>query len=123
MTGILLLAVLSFWTWLCWRVARMVGGHIRHHAWRTVGVGLAFFLLLPIPLADELVGGFQFRALCAQPLLNVPVMDVAGRVARFSANPSNSKLSGTAIPIFHTHVEYRDANTSELIASYDSFVA
>lgn len=83
-----------------------------------------FVALLALPVLDEVIGGFQFRALCErEAVLVLGVTNPAGRVARYKAEPSNARVSGTAIPIFRSHIEYHDATTAELIAQYDSYVA
>jgi len=125
MTGALLFALLLLWVLVSAKLARALARKVSSlRAFRAPFAVAIFAVLLVLPIADEVVGGFQFRFLCARDaalVLGVP--NPEGRLARYEARPSNARVPRTAIPILHSHVEYRDANTTELIAGYDSFVA
>jgi hypothetical protein len=123
MTGILLLFGVALWAYACWKAAAALGRRMRRSAWRLPAVATIFVVLVLLPVADEIVGGFQFRSLCAGAVAHVEVRDVAGRVARYRGDPIDARLPGTAIPILYSHIEYSDVKTGELIARYDRFIA
>lgn len=124
MTGILLLAVVGFWIWASVQLTRLLLRRIPSRMLRQFIAPAIFVAFLVLPVLDEVIGGFQFRALCArEAVLVLGVTNPAGRVARYKADPSNDRVPGTAIPILRSHIEYRDTTTAELIAQYDSYVA
>jgi hypothetical protein len=53
---------------------------------------------------------------------NIGVDNPQGRTTRYSANPSNEIVPGTAIRIYHTRSEYVDVDTGELVLRLDSYV-
>ena len=124
MTGILLLAVVGLWVALIWALTRWITRRItsKNLRWLT---GTAFVLLVtPLPVADEIVGGFQFRALCRDgATLKIDPQKARGRTVRIVIAPSNELLPSTAIPIYHSHNSFQDVATGEEIAQYDDYFA
>jgi len=125
MTGLLLLLVAGLWLVVVVFVSRWVGSLAKAPWRRAVVGGLAFALLLPLPLLDEIVGGYQFRSLCranaSEYRLGVP--DPEGRTAKVVVDPSNRYISGKNLRIRHSRVTYLDAKTGEEILSFDRYVA
>lgn len=123
MTGLLLLAVVGLWAWACFAIARGFVKRFPKSRLRLLFGPFVFLVLLVLPVADEIVGGFQFRSLCAKATLHVGVSHVPGRIARYSGDPIDEPVPNTAIPILRSRNVYIDTMTSELIARYDDFVA
>jgi|JI8StandDraft_1071087.scaffolds.fasta_scaffold57622_2 hypothetical protein len=125
MTGLFLLAVLGLWTLFVVKFSRWIGARFRGGSWQRVASVFVFALLLPLPVADEIVGGFQFRALCKANAaeFRVGVANPEGRTARVTVDPSNRYLDSSAIPIRHSRVTYRDAATEEQLVVLDRYVA
>jgi hypothetical protein len=123
MTPILWLALFGLWTYACWRFASALARRFAPIRWCVPVASTVGVVLLAMPVADEIVGGLQFSRLCASAVLHTAVKDARGRVARYSGAPVDARLPGTAIPILFSHIEYRDATTGQLIASYDRFIA
>ena len=96
MTGIFLLVVVGLWLWVCFAVSRALMRRFRSKQWRWV-IGLAVFVALLIaPVADEIVGGVQFRALCERDaVLTIDVAKVRGRTLKrlwVESFPANTVL-------------------------------
>jgi hypothetical protein len=125
MTGIFLLFVVGLWIWLIAKASRWVGARVKSPPWRMPATGLVFVGLLVLPIADELVGGLQFRALCAKNAseFQMGVADPQGRTTKLTIGPANRYLENTAIPIRHSRREYRDTTTQELVVAFDSYSA
>jgi hypothetical protein len=124
MTGLLLLAVVGVWIWVSFRITRAVARRVRPGTRRALTAWLLFPALLVLPLLDEIIGGFQFRALCARnPNFEIGVAEPQGRTTRYSASPLNEVVPRTAIRILHTRVEFTDVETGELVVRYDRYVA
>jgi hypothetical protein len=126
MTGLFLIVVVFAWlvavvfltSWLMKRVS------IKPKSVRMVVGLLIFVLLLPLPVADEIVGGYQFRELCRQgAVLRIDAEKAKGRTVKVVIEPSNEIIPGTAITIYHSHESYRDVATEEEIANLDRYTA
>ena len=46
-----------------------------------------------------------------------------GKVAQVAVSPSNELVHGTTIPIYRSHIEYREVSSGQLIAQFDEYVA
>ncbi len=124
MTGILLLAVVGLWLWVSMAATRALLRRLHARPWRWL-VGLPVFVaLLVAPVADEIVGGFQFRALCKKnAVFRFGAEKPEGRMTKELISPANEILTGTAITIYHTGVTYTDIKTNELVVKFDKYVA
>lgn len=124
MSGIYALLLIALWTsglsWLCWRLVRR---RFRPPINRLIAYILVL-ILFPLPVIDEIVGAVQMNRLCeknATYRLGVP--DPEGRVTRYRSDPQDERMSGTAVPIFHTRVYYVDTATGETVVTYDRYKA
>lgn len=124
MTGIVLLAVVGLWLWLCIVVARALLRQLRPQPWRWLAAASLFALMLIAPVGDEIVGGFQFRALCEKNAnFRIGVANPEARTTRVAVRPANEVLPGTAITIYHSRIEYTDVQSGERVVDFDEYVA
>lgn len=64
MTGIFLVIVVAIWiVFIKWLTPKLVSS-IKHARLKQAASVLVFVFLLILPVMDEIIGGFQFRALC-----------------------------------------------------------
>ena len=63
------------------------------------------------------------RAVRKKSAFLLGVANPAGRTTTYSSSPLNEVVSGTAIKIYHTGDEYRDAQSGELVVRSNLFVA
>jgi hypothetical protein len=124
MTGIFLMIVVGLWLWACVAMTRALMRRWKGRAWGVPAACAAFVALLVAPVADEIIGGIQFRALCQKnAVFRVGVMKPEGRITKFSSTPSNEKMPGTAITIYHSGIRYTDVRSDELVVSFDRYLA
>ena len=124
MSGLFLIAVVALWVWLVFKMSKVVTSWIAQGLWRWPVAALMFLVLLLLPVIDEIVGGFQFRALCEKnAVFRMGVEKPEGRVTRESINPSNEVVSGTAITIYDTGIQYTDVQSGELVVKFHRYVA
>ena len=124
MTGLLLVVVSALWVACCVALVRVLTGPMTSLPFRLPIAATLFLALLPAPVVDELVGGFQFRALCEKNAnFSLGVPSAEGRTTRYSSNPTNELIPGTAIPIYDTGVLYTDVNSGEVVLSFHRYVA
>lgn len=123
MTGLLLLAVVGLWVWACVAITRVVLRQVKSPPSRWLGAPTLFTALLILPLVDEIVGGFQFRALCEKgAVLKIDAEKAKGRTVRVVIQPSNEVVPGQALRTLHSHLSYRIVDSEEEIARYDTYV-
>lgn len=124
MTGLFLFTVVGLWIWFVFKVTGWLYRLIPAKAWRSSVTALTFLTLLTLPVIDELIGGFQFRKLCAErTTLKLGVKNPEGRTTVYRSDPLDEIVSGTLIPIRHSHITYHDTVTHEMVAEYDRYVA
>lgn len=80
-------------------------------------------VLLPLPVIDELIGAMQFARLCGDyQQVHVAVTATTGRTVFLEASPTSS-VEGTLIPVLIQPWRFVDANTRELVVSFNTLSA
>lgn len=124
MVGLILFTIVGLWIWACVALTGLLLRKVNPQKGRSVFAFIVFAVLLVLPVIDEIIGGFQFKALCAKDAkVRLGVEHPAGRTTRFSARPSNERIAGTFIPIIHSRFRYHDVVTNELVAEHDIYEA
>lgn len=94
---------------------------------RSIRLALTLLLtasLVALPLADEIVGGFQFRSLCQEnSVLKIDAVRIRGKTIRVQSDSLNQEVTNTPIRIYYSRVSYRDVATDEELATVNSYVA
>jgi hypothetical protein len=119
MSFLYLLAVAFVWGAVALFIATKVTQRVRRRGWVNAARVALFLALLPLPLADEIVGKWQFERLCrdnAEIKLNLAT--AGGRTVHYQSQPP-SEVSGTWIPVRTLPQRFVDATTKELVVSYD----
>lgn len=125
MTGILLLGVVAIWLIAILSIARWVVCRL----FSSPGVKLlSFVMLVPVlllmPLTDELIGAFQFGALCKK--YAVQVIDerhAMGRRVVYVPRGPDRYADGTAVRIRIDPIVYKDTETNRVLVSYHTLHA
>jgi hypothetical protein len=121
---LLVLFMLALWLaaaiWIARRVARLIPVRPK---WRpVVAIGL-FLLVFFLPVADELAARPSFNYLCRTgAVLKIDAEKIKGRNVILSANDSDGRMKGMLIPVFHSHFEYRDAISGEVLGEYEMYI-
>jgi hypothetical protein len=122
MIGLLFIAAVAVWIWCCWRIARAVTTRAASRS-RRVAAGIAFAVLLPLPVLDELVGAVQLFPYChAGEKLTVDPAKIRGQLVRVRIGPPQP-VPGMAIPVFSNRFSYASATTGEELASAYRYTA
>jgi hypothetical protein len=124
MSGLYLFAVVGLLGYLAWKLSALAVRRIPN-PWLGKGCQvLLTVLLMGLLVADEIIGGFQFRKLCEQnAVLRIDPEKARGRTVKVVIEPSNEMLPTIPIHILHSHLSFRDVVTNEEIAQYDWYVA
>ena len=124
MAGLLSIALLIGWFFVAFLIARQAASGIKSSLLRFALMIPLFVVLMVLPVADELVGGFQFRALCREKaVLKIDAEKIKGKTIRLVTDPSNKDVDNTAVRIYYSHHSYRDTETQEELASFNDYAA
>ena len=95
MSGLILIAVLWIWFLIAKSLSAFFTQQMQLGALKKLAQVLLFVLILVLPVADEIVGGFQFRALCkAEAVAIYDEAKVRGKTVKYK--------SGEVIHYAHT---------------------
>ncbi len=118
MTGLILIAVLVAWFFIAKSLSTFFTQKIHSNAIKKLVQVFLFALILVAPVADEIIGGFQFRALCKAEA--VAVYDEA-RVRGKTVHCKSAKdlyYKNTILPTRKTILTFVDHSTNEELISY-----
>ena len=117
MTGILLLVVVALWLWFCVVLARALLRRLQARPWRLLVVPVVFAASFVAPVVDEILGGFQFRALCERDaVLQIDATNVRGRTVKRTW--AESFPANTVLRIRRVQYRLVDASTGEELGNY-----
>ncbi len=124
MIGLLFLAAIGLWIWAAIQLTRLLLRNVSSRNWRRVIAPVIFGALIVLPVADEIIGGFQLRTLCkTNAVLKVDAEKIRGKKVRVSTDPANKEMDGTSVRIRYSRSFYHDAETNEELASSGRYVA
>ena len=124
MSGIFLILVVGLWLWACIAMTRGLLRRWKGRVWAMPAACVAFTALLVAPVSDEIVGGFQFRALCEKnAVLKFGVEQPEGLVTKLVIAPTNEIVPWTAIVIRRSRFEYFEAGSDRLVVAFDRYSA
>lgn len=124
MAGLLSIAVVVAWFLAARWLAKKLTSRLKVGLLRTVLMSVAVLVLMVLPVADEIIGGFQFRALCKEhAVLKVNEEKIKGKTIRVVIDPSNRDVDNAAVRIYYSRFSYRDTTSNEELATYSRYVA
>ncbi len=119
MIGLLFLAGLCLWVWVCFIAARALVRRLPAKPWRPLVGLVAFAALFVAPVADEIVGGIQFRAMCErEAVLTIDAAKVRGRTLK--EDTAWSLSDNTVLRVMRFRHAFIDPKTGEDLGSYVS---
>jgi hypothetical protein len=133
MTGLLLIGFVIVWMAIAFALARAFTRGIMAGVRRAVVGFFVFALLLPLPVVDEIIGGFQLRALCREGAVALYDEEkLRGRTVRMRLEPNPDVPSvmqtptrrvAALIPIEERTIDYLDIESGQVLLSYKAFTA
>ena len=123
MSGLILLAMIGLfvavlnifrkWLFSC------CGSKLDTYKIRHVANVVFWVLAFTLPIADEIIGAFQFRALCeGNSTFKIDAEKIKGKTVNVFLDPLNKGISGLILPVDYTRQAYRDTETNEEYASF-----
>ena len=123
MTGFLLLGVIAIWLAIIVFVARLVWRRMKPGVLRGLACALVVAVMIPLPVADELLSKGEFERLCAEGTkLRFDPEKIRGRTIFLAESPyPRPTLSVGMLTGYYTPSQYLDATTKETLISYNSY--
>lgn len=123
MSGLIFLAALVLALWACVWLANRLGNLVTNPAWRSkIKVGV-FLALLASPFVDEVIGMYQFEALCkASGIESADVSKAQGKRVKLEVGAPNS-LNGMIMPGTVEDWFYKDAGNNEIVIHHKAYFA
>lgn len=122
MSGIILLLVLVIWAFV---VIKLTGFFVRKMQFGVTKVLVSmvlFVLLFIVPVADDIAGGFQFRAICKQgSKLLYDAEKAQGKTVQLKNTPDRKMIK--IVPIREKIWDWVDPNTGETLIQYKYYYA
>ena len=124
MAGLLTIGLLVGWLVTAVWLARRLTDRLENGPLRVALMIPAALVLTVLPVADEIIGGFQFRALCREnAVLKIDAEKIRGKTIRMVISPSNKEVDNTTVRIYYSRVSYRDIVTGDELGSNSDYVA
>lgn len=123
MIGLLFLATVALWLWACVWLSRFLSGLVPKPSWRNPVMWGLLILLLGSPFIDEVIGKYQFEALCkANGIESADVSKARGKRVRLEVGV-RTLLAGTIMPINAESWLYRDADSGDILFQHKDYYA
>jgi len=116
--GLIVLFIIGLWVFLVTKLTKFLSKWIPVCKFSPALKVLLFILLLVMPFMDEIIGGFQFRALCKAEA--VAIYDEAKVRGKMVHNQSAEEyhFTNTILPTYKIVSRFADHTTNEEILSY-----
>ena len=122
MSGIILLVVLTIWFYIVKKLSEFCVIKMPSGSKKSVVKSLIFVLLFIAPVADDIIGGFQFRALCKpENLLVYAEEKLRGKSVKPRSVPPHT--INKILTIFVSTGQWEDSETGELLVTYRIYEA
>jgi hypothetical protein len=123
MTGILLIIVVGLWAWFAVFICKTFTTNLKPAWVRALSTLLLMAVLIPLPVVDEIIGGWQFKALCEKnDIKEVELVRAKGRTLS-SKSIGPEKIEGTLLNITAIKRSFQDPATSEKIVEFVDYTA
>ncbi|QBC42389.1 hypothetical protein [Iodobacter fluviatilis] len=122
MSGLIVFPILFVWIYISVRLSLLITHWLPDVWWRGVISTVLFFVLLPMPLMDEIIAKKQFEKLCKENESTYFDKEAVGKTVYLDSKPE-IKVQGTAVPIALHPWRFIDASTKELLVSYNTLRA
>ena len=133
MIGLYILGVIGIWASVAAGIASLLTRRWRGTRLRGFYALAAFALIVPLPFVDEIVGKYQFRALCDEGTApRYDEMKARGRSVYMRQVPyptfphlhtTPSRVVPAWIPITEKAIDWMDKQTNEVVVSYKAYEA
>jgi len=122
-SGIILIFILGVWFVVVIKLTGLATSWMESGKGKYLAYVVMFVLLFLAPVADDIAGGFQFRALCKEGGAPIYVRGIVqGRTVKYSSSGWN-ELNGTIVPIQELTIYWVDATSGKELLTYKKYDA
>ena len=116
MSGIILLTVLALWFFIATKITGFLTSKIYLKIKGKWIYSMVFILVFIAPVMDEIIGGFQFRALCTpENLLIYDVEKLRGKTVEYDYDGGDVYQINKVIPIWMSYGQFVEKNTNNIL--------
>lgn len=122
MIGLSVIFVIVIWVFLVTKLTGFLGKLLPANQFSAPLKVLLFILLLVMPFMDEIIGGFQFRALCKTEAVAIyDEAKVRGKTVHDNQSSAERyNFTNTILPTYKLTSKYADHATNKLLITYVS---
>lgn len=120
---IALIALLFFglWGFISYKLSKLLTKKIEAENYRKIVIPILSVLIFFAPVADEIIGGIQFRLLCNREALVADYdEDLIGKKL-ISVGAVSYELREYILPITKLYFSYKDVDSKEILVSWSYF--
>lgn len=118
MSGLILIFIIVLWVMAVKKLTAFFTKAMPVNGFSKIVKILLFSLIFVLPFVDEIIGGFQFRALCEAETQLKYDKDKLSNKSVYSDLLDAVQLKGMAIPVISQTQTYTDIQTHELLLSF-----
>jgi len=118
MGGLILLSILAAWFFVVQKLAQFCVRKMQEGHKKRVVYIVVLSLLCVAPVADEVIGGFQFLYLCQTKAHSVFKKEIAYGKTVYLESAEVTEPSETILPTSMQNWVYADSNSKKIIVSY-----
>jgi hypothetical protein len=123
MIGVLFYGVLGLWGFFTYKFSGFLVKKIKQEIVKYCVQGTVFVLMFIAPVADEIIGGIQFRSLCNEnAILVVDQAKVKGKTV-ISQELKRENINNYLLPITTEYFSFKDIDSDEILVSWNVFYA
>ncbi|MGB8763707.1 MAG: hypothetical protein WCD07_02765 [Burkholderiales bacterium] len=124
MTGILLIGVVVAWLMTAIVMGAKIADKLNPPWLRTPAALLLMAILIPLPVADEIIGGWQFKALCDKYAVQyIDEKNAQDRKVMLLGRGKDWYEKNTILKIHIQPYIFQDTETGKVVVSYHSLEA
>jgi hypothetical protein len=123
MIGLLALLFFVLWGFIAYKISEFLTKKMKTEKYKKLTVTVLGVFIFFVPVADDIIGGFQFRALCKEKaVLTVDEQNIRGKTIVYQ-RVRDQYLNMYIIPILERNWTYKDADADEIVISWKSYEA
>ncbi|GKS84258.1 hypothetical protein AVMA1855_08920 [Acidovorax sp. SUPP1855] len=122
MSALIFITLVVLWLFILKWIVEKIARWLPDRPWRVWVKWLIFAFLMPLPLIDEIVGGWQFARLCKANVVHVNSGFPRGQQVYEVVTPS-MQVGGTFVSVRKLEFRFLDVATGKVVVSFDQFHA
>ncbi|MDO8336260.1 MAG: hypothetical protein Q7T74_05790 [Candidatus Saccharibacteria bacterium] len=123
MIGLIALLFFVLWGFIAYKLSKFLTKKMKAENPRKIAIPILSVLIFFVPVADEIIGGIQFRLLCNREALVADYDENSMGRKLVSVGAVSYELREYTLPITKLHFSYEDIDSKEIMISWNYFKA